>query len=213
MNKILPIFIVIALTLTSCIEIIEEITINKDQSGSISYRLETGELSSILSNFAGFFENDFEKQMKEKVNEFARKLKGVEGISNLKYSANPRTGEFELKADFDNAKALNKALYQAFGYEKKTFSPGYLKISRHKFKRNNISPYIKQYLEREEFQMSSEHLLGMISFRTSVILPNKAKGYKPGNAKSSDGGKKISVTYPAEDIINNTTSMKCSIKY
>lgn len=213
MKKIIPFLLILSFALTGCIEIVEKITIHSDQSGSISYRMESGDLGSLLSNFSGFFENDFEKQIKEKVNEYADKFKGLEGITNVNYTVNPKTGEFELIADFENTKALNKALYQAFGYKKKTFAPGYIKISKHKFKRNNISPYIKAYLEKEEFQMPSKQLLDFVTFRTTIELPEKAKNYKPTRAIVNNNGKTVSITYPVADILNNKTSLKYSIKY
>lgn len=213
MRKIFLLILVLSFTLTSCIEIVEEITVNSDQSGSISYKLETEGMGSFFSNISGLFNSDLENQMKEQVMEFARKLEGMKGISNLEYIAGARKAEFELRADFNNTKNLNKALYQAFGYKKKAFSPGYINVSKHKFKRNNIAPYLKAYLEDQEFQMPGEQMLEFVKFRTIVKLPTKVKSYKPSGPHIVEDRQTLSISYPIDDIINNKTSMKFKVRY
>jgi hypothetical protein len=213
MKKSFIVLLFLSLTLTSCIEIIEEFTINSDQSGSISYRLEMGELSSMLKRFTGFTSNIPEAELKEKIEGLAKNLEHMDGINNVNYITDAESGEFVLNADFTDPKSLNQALYQTFGYEKKIFTPEYIRISNHKFKRTNLSPWIKNYLKSENIELPEDYLLDLISIRTIVNLPDEVKKFRPSNAKISKDKNQVSILYPIAGLIENQTSMGLRIKY
>ena len=213
MKKIIPLIIILSVSLTSCIEIIEEITLNEDQSGSLSYRLETNELGSLLNNFTNLFDVSIENHLKGKIEELASSLKNKQGIKNVNFSIDKKSGSYGLMCDFSNSKDFNSALYEIFGYKKNLFTPGYIKVSKHKFKRINFAPWVKKYFENEDIQIPSEEILDMITFKTIINLHEEVKNMKNKTTRLSNSRKTVTQSYKAIDIINNKVNVKSRIKF
>ena len=213
MKKFIPLLIILSVSLTSCIEIIEEINVNKDQSGSILYRLETSELGSLLNNFTNLFDVSIENLLKDKIEELASKLKNKHGIKNVNFSIDERSGSYNLMCDFSNSKDFNSALFEVFGYKKNLFTPGYLKVSKHKFKRINFAPWVKKYFEEEDIKIPAEEVLDMITYKTIINLPYEVKSVKNKTAKLSNNRKTVTQSYKAIDIINNKVNVRSRIKF
>jgi len=213
MKKFIPLIIILSVTLTSCIEIIEEITLNKDQSGSISYSLETNELGYLLNNFTNLFDVSIENHLKDKFEELASGLKNKQGINNVDLSIDKRSGSYGLMCDFSNSKDFNSALYEIFGYKKNLFTPGYIKVSKHKFKRINFAPWVKKYFEKEDIQIPAEEVLEMITYKTIINLPDEVKSVKNKTTKLSNNRKTVTQSYKAIDIINNKANVRSRIKF
>ena len=114
MKKIIPI-VVILLTLSSCIEIIEEIHINDDKSGSLSYKLESSQLGFLLNKLSGLIDIKFEDQLKEKAKDLAVLLKQKEGISHVEFNIDHKSMDYELRCNYSDTKKLNAALYEFKG--------------------------------------------------------------------------------------------------
>ena len=122
MKKLIPI-VVILLLLSSCIEINEEIHINNDKSGSISYKLKSGRLGFLLNKLSGIIDIKFEDQLKEKAKDLSVLLKQKEGISHVEFNIDHNSMNYELRCNYSDTKKLNAALYEVFGYKKTFFSP------------------------------------------------------------------------------------------
>lgn len=212
MKKLIPI-VVILISLTSCIEIHEEIHIHKDQSGSLSYRLESSQLGFIFNKIAGIIDIQIEDQLKEKAKELAIKLKQKDGISNVEFNIDSRTMDYELRCDFSNTKKLNVALYEAFGYKKTFFSPSYLKATNHKVKKINFSPMLKDYLEDEGINIPSEYLADVIYFKSTIYLSRKVKKAKGSQTNIANDENLVFQKFRITDVIENKVDVGITIKY
>jgi hypothetical protein len=212
MKKLIPI-VVIFISLTSCIEIHEEIHIYKDQSGSLFYKLESSQLGYIFNKIANIIDINIEDQLKEKAKELAFKLKQKDGISHVEFNMDSRTMDYEIRCDFSNTKKLNAALYEAFGYKKTFFSPSYLKATNHKVKKINFAPMLKDYLADEGINIPSEYLSDVIYFKSTIYLPRKVKKAKGSQTNILNNENLVFQKFRITDVIEDKVDVGITIKY
>lgn len=213
MKRIVSFLIFSTIFLSSCIEIIEEININDDKSGSISYRLETNELAALLNNISGFMDISFENQLKTEATKFAAKIKKMEGIQNVVLETDEGLGGYKFSFDFSSAKKLNKALYEATGNKKTIFSPSYIKISKHKIKKLNFAPWVKKYFEKEDINIPDKNILNMITYKSLIHLPNEITWKNKIRAKILNNQKTVSQSFSIENVFENKVDVGIKIKY
>lgn len=212
MKKLIPI-VVILLSLSSCIEIIEEIHINEDKSGSLSYRLESSQLGYIFNQLSNLIDIKIEDQLKEKAQDIAILLKQKDGISRVEFNMDPKTMDYELKCNFSDSKKLNAALYEVFGYKKTIFTPSYLKVSSHSAKKINFAPMLKSYLEDEEIEIPSGYLSDVIYFKSAIYLPKKVKKTKGSQVNILAEKNMTSQKFKIRDVIENQVDVGIKIRY
>ncbi len=213
MKKTVFFALLIAVVFTGCIDIVEEINVNKDQSGHLSYRIETNDLGGILNSISGLIDIQIENQLTAKASEYAEKLRGKKGIENVNYSLNKKTGIYELSFDFATSRDLNDALYEVAGYRKNLFSPQYIRITNHKVKRINFAPWLRKYLKHENIDIPSKDVLDLVQFKSIVKVPEVAKNVKNKNSKLAENGLEIVQKNSLTDILNNKVNVGNTIKY
>lgn len=212
MKKLIPI-VAILLSLSSCIEVIEEIHINKDKSGKLSYRLESSQIGFLMKKFSGLFEVSYEDQLKGKVEELSILLDLQEGINNVEFNSNPNSMDYELSCEFSDSKTLNTALYKVFGYKKTILTPNYLKISKSSIKKTNFSPMLKKYLEEEGIEIPSNYLSEVIYFKSYIHLPKEVKKVKGSGLEIPMAENLVTQTFKLTDVIENKVNVGIKIKY
>ena len=213
MRRLFPILLILSLFLTSCIEIVEEITINKNKSGSLSIRVESDNAGTIMNIVNNFMGNSYEGQIKAELNRIAKKLQGEKGIQNVKVDFNERDVQYGISCDFSNSNDLNLALYKAFGYKKSIFSPGYLKVHKHKLKKLNIAPFVKMYLDKEDITIPDTYITDLINYECIYHLPNKIKGTSNKNAVINSTTQTVSIEFPIKEVLNNKVNTGIKIRH
>ena len=211
MRKFVPIILFFMLFMTSCIEIVEEITVNPDMSGTISYSIESDQFTSLFSSLSGMFDqNTLKEQLTERFKEFATKFKGRKHIKNVKFIIGDNITDASLSFDFTSTKELNMALYEIAGSKKSFFAPSYLKISRHKLKKFNIAPYLKKKLKEQDIILPEE-LLNMIEFKSVYHLPRNIKSAKGESVSLSE--QTAIQSFKFIDVYENRKNTGVKIKY
>ncbi len=213
MKKILPVFILLFLSLTSCIEIIEEITVHSDQSGKIKYRIKTNQIVSFLDNFSDLIDISLEKQLKSEAEEFASKLKNQQGIDSITINLEGKLSDYSMGFSFASADDLNNAVYRVLGYKENILSPKYLKITKHNFNRKNFSSWVKKYFDQEGIDFPSGDLLTMVYFKTIIYYPQEVKKYRGDNIELSGNRKQLSQKNPLIDVLENKTNVGIKSRY
>lgn len=168
-------FSVILIALSSCIEIEEKITVNKDRSGKLELTVRPQQKTSWLSNLTSMLDFSLDAQTESQIDYFVNELKGKEGISNVSYEINSRTNNYGITLDFESAKALNKAIYEVAEVNYNFLSPKYITIKRHSFKRRNLSPLFQAFLNETEIDPSSLLASAIIDYVLKIELPEKPK--------------------------------------
>ncbi len=101
-------------TFTGCFEIIEEVELKEDGSGSLSYTLNLSQSKTkinsalLLDSFNGFKIPD-EQNIKNKINELLDVLRKSEGLSNVNSIQNFDNYIFTFSCDFETVENLNQA--------------------------------------------------------------------------------------------------------
>jgi hypothetical protein len=207
MKKILLFILLFSLGLTSCVEIVEEITLHNNKSGNIKYKLETNQFASFLNTFSEFIDGSIENQMKSQVEAFALNLKSQEGIDSVRFNMAGTSGNTLLEFSFTNPDALNNAIYKIFRYEKNMFSPKYIKLTNYNFQRKNFAPLVQKYLEKEKIELQTRDIVNLIAFKTIIKYPVEIKKYRGDNLEISDNRKSIIQTNKLSDVLENKTNV------
>ncbi len=103
------------LSLTSCIEIVDELDINEDGSGTFKYTVNISSSKVKLNSYLALDSLDGKRvpsleEIKGYVNDVVSSLKNQEGISNLSMESNYTDFIFKLKLDFNSVKHLQAAI-------------------------------------------------------------------------------------------------------
>jgi len=199
------------LFLTSCIEIRETVTMNKDGSGNIQLVVDMGKIGKSLGQQNQQIDMSFVKEIQNTPAKADSLLRSCKGISNLK--TNSINGVYSVGFDFKNSKALNNALYKLFRQKKSAFKPDFIKVSRHKIRQMNFGPLIKKYVLKEESSMISDMLYQMIKIESTFQLPEKAKSVNNIKAVQENENKTVKLSYTLFELLNNDFDYGIAIKY
>jgi hypothetical protein len=110
--------------LTSCIEIIDDITLKNDGSGTLKYTINLSSSKVKISSILALDSLDGKKvpsipEMEERIASFKKKLSAKTGISNVTIESNFTNYFFTLQCDFTNVVALQNALKDVIEEESK----------------------------------------------------------------------------------------------
>lgn len=198
MKKVIFILL-LATMVSSCIEIEEHITINPDKSGV--YRLSI-DLSAI-SAFGGGQKNEDMKKLASFPQEVSAQLKDIEGISDINDKPIDKKGVHAISFRFKNPKAFHRALMTIAGWKLGFAIPKYIKINKHKVKKFNIAPLIKQKMKEESTKsLIPEMLYSSIYVNTIIDLPLPAKKVNHPKAQLSNGNKTVKLKTTLQEFID-----------
>lgn len=208
MLKSLKIFglIIMALSLNSCIELVEEIKINSDNSGNYHFYLNHNGLGMVLNLFP--LELNLERYEQK-----LRAIEKTEGVSNFKMDINPRKAKFSIQFDFENDKTLNRAFYSAANVKKRFSYKNFQKISNSKIKRPNLTPYLIYYIDKHNIldEIPNQNWLKYISYRYRIISHSEIHKTNPQNSAINDKLYVYTQLYKVEDILFEKKSTKSII--
>lgn len=206
-------FVSIVLILSGCIEIVEDITIHNDKSGTFQYRIETSQGGSFLQNLTRLIDVSVEDQFRFEAEKFISELETQPGISNIHYNLNGRSGSYFLQFDFSDYKSFNNTLYAINGSKKTIFTPGYIKIGKSRFKKINLSPWLKMYIEKEHIEFPSPLLGDMITYKAIVHVPDEINRIKPGDTFIDRSQRKTIQQFRFKDILEGKVNTGIKIRY
>ncbi len=157
--------------LTGCIEIVEEITINKDKSGSISYSIESPQAQGLFTGLLSMIDPTVEDNVIREAKKLIRELEAREGITNIRYNLSGQAGSYYLTFDFSEPGDVNAAIYAIGGARKTIFSPNYIKAGRSKLRKFNFTPWLQRYIKREEMELPTGWLAENIYYKSVIRTP------------------------------------------
>ncbi len=214
-KKILFAFTLLTMVISmqSCIEIVEEITVNEDQSGTMSLSTGVNGANALFGLVGSFTEITFLDDIEREVAIVVSKLKAQEGISNVQFSKNKSKGNYALSFDFANSKALNNALYAVSDQKKKFFQPSFYKITNNKYRRRNITNWANMLLEKEKENLPDEAIFDLIEYKAVVNIPRPATRVKADDAKISGDKKTVSTRNFISDILDKHINTGIKVKF
>jgi hypothetical protein len=117
--------LLLTLSLTSCIEIFDEISMKNDGSGTFSYKINLSSSKLKVNSILALDSLDGKKvpsinEIKDKINKYKELLAKKEGISNVKTETNFNEFILKFQCDFTSVLALQKAVKEVFEEESKS---------------------------------------------------------------------------------------------
>ena len=215
-NKIGLKSVVLLLTLflfTGCIEIVEDITVHADRSGTVSYRLETSGAGGFINGLASLLDVSVEDNVRREAEKLIRALQDQEGISNIGYNLGGRSGIYFLQFDFSNYRSLNDALYAISGNQKTFFSPGYIKIGRSRIRKLNFSPLINKYIQKEGLELPSPLITDNIIYKSVIRTPADIKRVRSGVTANQKSPRQTMQKFMLTEVINGEVNTGIKVRY
>jgi len=213
MKKFLFLLIIPIFFLTSCIEIIEETTINKDKSGKVILGFDIAGVGFFLNAIGNYIDISLFNEIKALPNASEKILKRISGIKNIKAVSNERKNLYSISFEFEDTKALNKAYYKLFDYEKKWYEPKIIKISNNKIKKRNIAPFIRYYVKKEQKRIKEIDLLKKVKYKSIYHLPDEVKKVSNPRAKVSKNKRTVTYECNIQELLNTKVDIGNKIKY
>ena len=198
MHKTIKIFglLLIAMGLSSCIELIEEIKINPDLSGHYHLYLENNSLGLLFNALP--LNLDIEKFEMD-----LQKLRKQKGISNFSTVILPKKGQFSIRFDFSDDKSLTRALYASFDAKKRYYNKSFLKVNKRKIIRPNLAPYLIKYLETNDLlsEIPKDVLLDNVTYHYRLISQKDIKSTMPQATSLLLNQREYNQIYPLKEIL------------
>ncbi|MBX3101131.1 MAG: hypothetical protein KF690_01325 [Bacteroidetes bacterium] len=208
MRLLKNLFIAIALAwgATACIQINEDITLNSDNSGSLSWTMDLKGLLSLMESFGGSAGQTGETsaKMDSTFGDMKAKLMAIPGVSNVKQVSSEADMLFGVTFDFKDVNTLNAALavVKNSGEAKQK---DLLTVSKKKIQRVMISPNMGNNEELANMKDSDIEMAKMFmegaSYNSTLHLSKKARKTSNKYAKLEDGGKTVRMSIPLIDIL------------
>ena len=198
-------------SITSCIDLVEEISINENKSGHYELRLKSEELGGLLSLTNSQIDIPAIDELEKKI----ALLKQQEGISNVKKHFQAKSINFKVSFDFEDEKSLNNAIYSLADIERNIFMKKFLKIKKHKIIRPNLNGYLQMLIEDQHLmdELPSKDMLKYINYQLIVNTPTKIKSIKGENAVIMNNETTATSSFSFKNLVLNEPNISLKIKY
>ncbi len=212
------IFLGLLFLCTSCFEIIEEVSFNKDGSGHVTLTMNLSKSktklnSMMLLDSINNYKVPSKTEIKNQITQAVLKVKKIEGISNVENSSDFNEYIFTVSCDFTNVEALNEVISKfstkkdaelikqqqhfSFNKDQNTFTRNYHYDVSNEFKKTKME-------DRKVFETAS--MTTIYRFETPIVSS------KNPTAKISRSKKAIMLRVNAQDLIKDKNSIKNQIK-
>lgn len=218
MKKIFGFLLLLSsLTLTGCLEILEELTVKKDGSGNFVYRVDAAKMMEQMASFAAMdTTGEMIPKMKHTLDSTFMsqwgKYKDIKGISNIKIDTSEEY-IYKVSFDFANFEALNAAR----NLEQKPENHNAYVFEKGKVIRKNNIGDLPANLGgddgNEESNAMAKQMLAEMKYTIIFHLPNKVKETTNKAAKISDDKSTVTLETNLGDVIEKKTEFGMEVTY
>ncbi|MBC8147152.1 MAG: hypothetical protein H8E98_04130 [Bacteroidetes bacterium] len=213
MKKLFILAIVPLLLFTSCIEIFEEVTVNKDQSGKVLIGIDLGDIGKLLNKVGDYIDTKFLDEIKSLPKQATQILKDTEGINKIKSVTSDAKGVYSFSFEFENTKDLNRAYYELMNYEKKWYAPKIIKVGKNIVKKRNVAPFIRMYVKRKQSMIKDMKILEYITYKSTFKFPREVKKNKNPMYKVDSSKRNLVYKCTLDELINSKIDIGTKIRY
>lgn len=205
------------LLLSSCFEIVEEVTFNKDGSGSVTLTMnlsksKTKLKSIMLLDSVNNYKVPSKAEIQREINTAIAKVKKIKGISNVKNTTNFDEYIFTVSCNFTDVDALNNVIV-AFSSKKDAMA-----VKKHKhFKFNKAtntftrSHHFNLGKEFGKTKVEDRKVFETATFTSIYRFKNAIVASQNKDAKIAGSKKAIMLRLNAQDIIKGRKTIKNKI--
>ncbi|MEZ4826200.1 MAG: hypothetical protein R3C61_07880 [Bacteroidia bacterium] len=208
----------LAFACTSCLNIVEEIFLKKDGSGSYSISVDMNEMMNMMQGLMSqeqMEENDMFSSMDSTIQETLAQLRQVEGLSNVGHKAEGY--KFTISYDFTSVDVLNRATQSGSvtpGMDLSSSSGDNFKYTKGLFER--VNPPLGDLMEDEEFASNFEMakmFMSGASYKTIYHLPGKVSKMDNEAARLSGDKKTVTLDVQLVDILEGKSFLGNKVKF
>jgi hypothetical protein len=210
--------LLLPLLFTSCFEIIEDVHINTNGSGKISVTLNLSQSKTklktiMLMDSINGYKIPSKTDINTELSKAVKTLKSIKGLSNIKSSSNFDDYIFKISCNFTDIDKLNQVVStfarmnnfivpkgsSYFDYNKKTKT----------FTRNYETDLAKSFnsINKKDKEIFDNAFYVTVYHFDNTIIESKNKSAHINKSKTA-----IMIKVSAQDIINNTRTIKNKIK-
>jgi len=203
--------LMLTFSFTSCIDLVEEISINQDKSGHYELGIEAEGLAGLINLNSQQFDVPAIKELDDKISI----LKQQPGISNVKKDFKDNSFFFNLSFDFEDEKSLNNAMYALAEVEPKFFMKKFLKIRNHKVIRPNLNTYLQLLIEEQGLldELPSNDVLSYVNYKLVINTPSEIKNINGENAVVMTNKTTAISSFSFKDLVLNKPNISLKVKY
>lgn len=123
-NLLWFLFLTLGLSLTSCVDIFDEIVLHADGTGTYKYTINMSASKVKINSILALDSIDGRRvpklpEIKERISKYKDKLEAKDGISNVKVEADYNEFIFKISCDFKSVKDLQEAIKELIREESK----------------------------------------------------------------------------------------------
>lgn len=202
--------LILSLSLTSCIDLVEEVSVNEDLSGTYEMRLEASGFGGLMGQMGGNIDIPQISELDQRL----AYLRNQPGISNVSKNIKAKDLKFNIHFDFEDEKALNNALYAMAQAEPNMFVKKILKVKKNKVIRPNLSPYLQRLLAEQDLsdQLPSEDVLNYINYKFIVNTPKEVKRVSGDRAQIQSNKTTVISSYSFRELLIDQKNVYLKIR-
>lgn len=205
--------ILMSLSLSSCIDILDELIINQNKSGSVFIGFESQVLGSVMNMAKEQIDPAIISELDSFPRASAERLNGIPGIHEIDAMDVISRGRFGIAFNFDNPKALNRAYYALLDMDKKWYYPRFVKIGKHKISRKNITPQLVKQIDKENPDLRHSKFLRYLNIKSVIKLPAENISIESENKAQCPSPEEVVIRYSFKELLNEEQSTAYKIRF
>jgi hypothetical protein len=208
----------VSVSLTSCFEIREEVTVKPDGSGTITMTLDLSESKYNLASFMRAGEVQGEKiptqaEIEQQLNELKQTLQNMPGLSNIQQKQDFENFVFSFSSNFSNIKYLNQAINTFVKKVNENVSPPIGLVDNFYFSNNTFQRYFQYPIDTvseedykklgsmERFMLETARLVQIYRFEQPV------KSLTNTRAQLSPSKKSVKIEHKLADLVKGSSTV------
>jgi len=207
---------ILLLSMTSCIDIFDDITLHNDGTGTFKYHVNLSGSKVKINSILALDSIDGKKvpsipEIKTEIARIKNILETKEGISNVSIESNFENFIFDIKCDFDQISSLEKAIKTIVQSENlvknlENLNEDWFTWSEDKFIRNN-----PEFQFKKSFTPNEIELLSQGKYRSITRFDRTIDSFENSNSKVNPTKVAIAVSTSIYSLIQNSNLLENTI--
>lgn len=208
--RYIPFLFLILLSLSSCVEIIDDLSLNADGSGTFKYTVNLSSSKVKINSILALDSLDGRKvpsldEIKGDINRLVEAFKTKEGVSNVNLDANYEDYLFKISCDFNSLLDLQNAIKEVIKEETSYKDTPELEHNWLSLEKNVLERSVPQITieKAKEIKQSEKDLLKEGSYTSITRFTQVIEDYKNQNSRVSKNGMAIMVKTDPYSLIED----------
>ena len=211
-------FLIVLFSMTSCIDIFDDLTIHNDGTGTYKYTVNLSVSKLKINSILALDSLDGKKvpsiqDIKSEINRIKTIFEEKEGVSNVVIESDYENFLFKIQCDFENVEALESVILSIIKTENLVKNLEYLAEGWFKFDANTFTRSIPSiYIEKsKELNPTEIQLLTEGKYRSITRFDREIEKFENQNGKLNPSKTAIALQTNIYSLINNSKLLENTI--